>query len=779
VVTQKIRGNMLHKKLLRDILSGWKSFMAVLVICMLSVTLYCGINGSAMGMQKCLDEQFAACRLADIWIAGEISDRQAREISILPGVLDAQRRATGRATVKNLPDEPELDLFMSDEEARVNRPMLLEGNAMTQGVKNICILAEPFAIAHDLETGDRLVLDFLGMPLELLIVGIGHQAEYVVYSDGTSLITDAARFGYATVSEGTLAMFPYNGTSVLTAPGVDVGPVKEAIEALLDDAQKKVTLREDIMGIRMAVEEVEQIHALGQVFPAVFFFVAALITWSTMKRLVDNQRQQIGTLRSQGYGSGALIWHYTSYGLWIALMGSALGILLAEFFLGRTVINMLGSIYVLPGVKPYVDPVMCAAVSALTILIATGASFLSCRRSLHESPSALLRPKPPANGRRVFLEYIPFLWRNVSFSNKMVVRNIQRNIPRFIIGMMGVVGCTALLLTGFGLRDSVKYVLENHYGYTMRYDLRATLHKPLLSDGYLDALRKRANARKMESMMETGMEVWIDGGWQSKQLFVLENEPVMVRVEDSGQNPVKMPIYGALMTEKFGEETGVKPGEMILLRAPNGKTASIQVEAAISMQLGQGLYVSRLAYRYLDIFPYSPTALMLSGEEINPHALDNMDGVNTVRTLDEERESNGTITQVLDLLVMLMVLFSGALALVVLYTLGQINFFERQRELATLMVLGFYPRENKRIILHENTIVVILSVPIGLLLGPYLHGWVLHAGLPNTLEFIAYIATASWIYTPILTLVFAQIVNHIIGGKFKKVDMVEALKSVE
>ncbi|MCL1855100.1 MAG: ABC transporter permease [Clostridia bacterium] len=779
MVRHKKRGNMLNKKLLRDILSGWKSFMAVLVICMLSVTLYCGINGSAMGMQRCLDEQFAACNLADLWIAGEISGRQAGEISRIPGVLDAQRRVTGRATVKNLPGEPELDLFMSDEDARINRPMLAAGGALTRGVKNQCILAEAFANTHSLAIGDRLVLDLLGMPLELLIAGIGYQAEYVVYSDGTSMQTDAARFGYATVSEGTLAMFPYTGTSVLAAPGADVRLIKEAVEALVDDAQKKVTLREDIIGVRMAVEEVEQVHALGQVFPAVFFFVAALITWSTMKRLVDNQRQQIGTLRSQGYGSGTLIWHYTSYGLWIAVLGSALGLLMADLFLGRTVINMLGHVYVLPGVKPYVDPVMSAAVSALTVTIATGASFLSCRRSLRESPSALLRPRPPAMGRRVFLEGIPFLWRHVSFSGKMVVRNILRNIPRVIIGVVGVVGCTTLLLTGFGLRDSVKYVLENHYGYTMRYGLRVTLNKAQLSDGYLDALRKRANAREMEGMMETGIEVWLAGGWQSKRLFVLENEPAMVRVEDAGQNPVKMPMYGALITEKFGEETGLKPGDTVLLRAANGKTANIQVEGTITMQLGQGLYLSRLAYRYLDVLPYSPTVLMLCGPELNPRALDNMDGVNTVRTLDEERAYNGTITQVMDLLVILMVLFSGALALVVLYTLAQINFFERQRELATLMVLGFYPRENKRVILRENTIIVALSVPFGLLFGPHLHGWVLHAGLPNTLEFIPYIAPASWIYTPVLAVIFAQMVNYIIGGKFKKVDMVEALKSVE
>jgi putative ABC transport system permease protein len=329
------------------------------------------------------------------------------------------------------------------------------------------------------------------------------------------------------------------------------------------------------------------------------------------------------------------------------------------------------------------------------------------------------------------------------------------------------------------MRDSVNYVLDNHYGYTMRYDVRVSLNVPQLPDNYLDALKKRANARTMETMMEGGVEVWVERSWQSKLLYVLEDEPKMVHVEDAAKTPVAMPERGTLMTEKFSEETGIRLGDVVRLRAPNGKTAEVRVDGIITMQIGQGLYMSRGAYRNLDLTPYSPTSLMLQGGAIDPRALDDMEGVNTARTLEGERGSNGTITQILDLVVLLMVVFSGALALVVLYTLGQLNFYERQRELATLMVLGFYPRENKRVILRVNMIVTVIAVPAGLFIGPYLLGWVLRAGLPNTLEFIPHIARLSWALTPVITLIFAQLVNYIVGGKFKKLDMVEALKSVE
>jgi putative ABC transport system permease protein len=177
--------------------------------------------------------------------------------------------------------------------------------------------------------------------------------------------------------------------------------------------------------------------------------------------------------------------------------------------------------------------------------------------------------------------------------------------------------------------------------------------------------------------------------------------------------------------------------------------------------------------------PFIPTAVFLSGGNINPAAVEDMDGVAKVRTIEAERTGSEAVVKVLDVVVLVMVLFSGALLLVVLFTLGQLNFFERVRELATLMVLGFYPRESKHLILRENIIIAILGLPLGLYLGPFLHRWVLTYGFPTMLEFIPYIASVSWIYTPLLTLMFAQIVNILIGVKFKSVDMVEALKSVE
>lgn len=769
---------MLVKKLVRDIFLNWKSFIAVFIICMLAVTLYIGIDAGWRGMEKNLTMQFIKCATSDLWISGELSDRAIREIAELPGVDGAQRRARIRAKVVSFEHEPKLDVYMSGGMPTVNTPLVLSGELFSGDVKNQCVLSEEFALANGLSVGDTLTIRYQGYDVELTVRALGFSSEYVVFNDGYGFKTDAETFGYAYVSPGTIGFAPYSETVVKLSEGADTPAVKAQIEALLDDPLKTVLTRDDKYGIKMAIEEVEQVRALGQVFPMVFFLVAALITWSTMKRLNDNQREQIGTLRSLGYTKAQLTLHYTGYGFFISVAGSLIGIIFAKYFVGAVVMRMLSSIYVMPGASAYLNPATAAGVCALVVLIASGASYLSCRRALSDTPSNLLRPKPPQHGKRVLLERIPFLWRHFSFSAKMVMRNISRNAPRFIIGMIGITGCTALLLTGFGMRDSVAFVMNNHYGVTMRYDAKVTLNAEC-TDDYLYAIAARAGAERMEAIQEGSCEIDLCGEWTTKSLYILEDGHDMVYLEDTNGRRVWLPENGAMITAMAMEETDIFPGDVVKVRMRNGNTAEITITGVISMQLGQGIYMSRSALRQLDVMSFVPTALMLQGDSLGLAAISDMDGVDRAHTLLEDRNSYGMVLDVMDLIIYIMILFSGALAFVVLFTLGQLNFFERQRELATLMVLGFYPRENKRIILRENIIIAVCGIPVGLLLGPYLHEWVLDSGLPKTLEFIPYIARESWIYTCLMALLFAQIVNLIVGWKFKRLNMVEALKSVE
>ncbi len=768
----------LTRKLLRDLREGWKSFVAIWIICLLAVTLYMGIDATWRSMQQNLDAQFLQSNMSDLWVRGAVSDRMIRDMEALPGVQTVQRRLGASTKAQGLATEPTVTLIMSDGDPVVNKPLVYEGAYFTEGRKNECILQHRFARAHGLQVGDTLRVKLGNDQIDLTICGLGILPEYVVTNDGDEFSPSAQKYGYAFVAPGTLGFLPYSEATLTLAPGAEVKQVRAEVQELLKDQQTVVSERDDIFGIKMASEESQQLQALGTIFPVVFFVIAALITWTTMSRLVENQRLQIGTLFAQGYGRGELIRHYTSYGLMIAVLGSLGGFAGAYFAIGPILLNIMCTIYVLPGAEPYLSPWVLAAITVLVAVITGGASMLSARSALRQTPAALLRPKPPGKGTRIFLENIKGLWSRIPFSEKMILRNLLRNPTRLLMGLVGAVGCTAMLLTGFGLKDSVGYVLQNHYTRTMHYNARATLtgDAPV---NYGRSVALRAGADSFEEEMVASCEAFIGGAWAGKQVFVLENGHDMVRLSDQEGERITLPDHGVALTRKAAEDYDLTLGDPLELRVPGGRAVRTEIVSIVEVQLDQGIYASHTAWEKLDMFPWQPTSVMLRGQNLNLAAAEAMDGVDKVRTLDQERTSNSMILDIMNLVVLLMVLFAGALALVVLYNLGQLNFSERIRELATLKVLGFTPREIKKLVLRENLIITWVGLPIGLLLGPGLHLLVLEAGLPKTIQFIPYISLPSWGFTCALTILFALVVNWMLGAKFKEVNMVEALKSVE
>lgn len=767
----------LFLKLLRDLKGGWKSFLAILIICSLAVILYMGLDATWRGLDIDLDRQFEQSSMADLWVRGEISDRSLRDIAALPGVTAAQRRVAVALESDTLEEDPKISLIASEGEAAVCVPLLREGRLPER--RGECMLGERFAKAHGLKTGDTLALKDGDRRLDLSITGLGLMPEYVVSSEGDELSPSAKRMGYAFVTRETLDYLPYTEAVARLAADADAEAVREALQALFADTRTVVISRDDIFGIKMATEEAQQIRAMGAIFPLIFFLIAALITWTTMNRLVESQRLQIGSLFAIGYTRGELLRHYAGYGMLIAAGGILIGLVGARFGLASIIMYFLTASYSMPDAEPFISPAAAAIVGLALMLMTGGASVLSARRELAEAPASLLRPKPPGRGKRVLLENVKWLWRRIPFSDKMVMRNLFRSPVRLLMGLAGAIGCSALMLAGFGLQNSMDYVLLTHYTRTMHYDARVTL-SGAAAPGYGRVLAQRAGAADYEEEMIASAEALMPEGWRMKQLYVLADDHQMIALTDETGAPLTLPKKGVALTRKAADDFKLDVGGTLLLRNPGGRTIEAAVVRIVDLQLNQGVYMTRSAFEDLGLRPYLPSHVLLAGGQmIDTAQIAALDGVRTVRTLQQERDSGTATLEILNVIVLLMVLFSGALELVVFYNLGQLNFSERIRELATLRVLGFTKREMKKLVLLENIVMTVMGLPFGLMLGPPLLEVLLHYGLPNTIQFVSVISLESWLLTPGVTLLFAMLVNNILGAKFKSINMVEALKSVE
>ena len=778
MVKKKKAYSPLTRKLIRDLREGWKSFLAILIICVLSVTLYMGIDATWRCIERSVEKQFLASDMADIWVNGAVGDRVARDIKGIPGVKEAQRRVLLDGTAKGLDGAPAFTLIMNEGDAIINKPLLWGGSGDVPRKKNEVFLQTEFANEHQLSVGDILRITIGDRVLDLTICGTGTMPEYVVASSGNEMAVPPTRFGYGFVTAGTLDFAPYTQVAVQLFENADLNAVKAQIETLFKEKAVVITNRDDVPGIKMAIEEAQQIRDMNGIFPVVFFVIAALITWTTMGRLVENQRLQIGSLLALGYSRRELLWHYAGYGLFLAGGGSVLGLIGARYAIAPLLMYFLRTAYILPGEVPHLDILSSAIVVGIIALITGGAGLLSARTALKMTPAGLLRPKPPGKGKRVVLENIGPVWQRISFSSKMILRNLLRNPVRVLMGMIGAMGCTALMLTGFGLRDSVDYVMTSHYTRTMRYDARVVLKQDAPSD-YGKAIALRAGAESYEEQMMLALDAQVKDEWHAKAVYVLENNHDKMWLYDGEGARISLPESGAVLSKKAAEDMGLEDAESLTLRLPGERPLEIPIVGLVELQLDQGIYFSRAAWENLKLMPFIPNQILLSGGALDLQAADGMDGVEKIRTLKDEQASNEKILEILNIIVVILVLFSGVLAFVVFYNLGQLNFSERIRELATLKVLGFTPREIKKLVLRENIIITLMGLPFGMIAGPLLHYTVLTYGLPHTIQFSPYIALTSWGITIAMTIVFAMLVNWMLGAKFKEVNMVESLKSVE
>ena len=535
------------------------------------------------------------------------------------------------------------------------------------------------------------------------------------------------------------------------------------------------------------------IDALAKIFPVFFFAVAALVCLTTMTRMVDEQRINIGTLKGLGYKTSQISKKYILYALIACLTGSILGLAIGFSVFPTVIFFAYGMMYSIENIVYVFSIPIAIGITSLALIIITLSAYMACSKELKETPAILMRPKAPKSGKRILLERVPFIWNRFSFISKVTVRNIFRYKKRFLMTVLGIAGCTALILTGFGIKDSIEMILTGQYGTLFKYDMSLVIQSDM-TDKQIYELRKNLSdideINKYEFFSYENGDIKVNNTTKEITIVVPENLKKMdkfIHLQDrKTQNPIELNNKGIVLTEKIARDLGVKAGDEIELINSDDKKAKIKVSHITENYISHYAYIS--PENYIKLFEKDLDFNRVIGILNNPSVkiedklskklfdIETIDGI-TFNTASKETFHN-TIKN-LNYVVLIMIISAGALAFVVLYNLTNVNISERIREIATIKVLGFYDKEVSAYIYRENIILTIIGTVVGLGLGTILHKFIMVTVEIQSMMFGRVIDMSSYFIATVLTIVLSLFVNLAMFYKLRNVKMVESLKSVD
>lgn len=541
-------------------------------------------------------------------------------------------------------------------------------------------------------------------------------------------------------------------------------------------------------------DNADRIRAIAKVFPILFFIVAALISLTTMTRMVEEQRTQIGTLKALGYGKLSIAGKYLNYALLATVGGSIFGVLFGEKVFPYIIVTAYKIMYThVPDVViPYnwEYGIMAAGAAILCTGLAT---LLACYKELASQPAVLMRPPAPKQGKRVFLERIPFIWKHLSFIWKSTIRNLIRYKKRFFMTVFGIGGCMALMIVGFGLRDSIFAIGKLQYGELQLYDGMVILNTDAEEEDRKELVEYLSSEKAVSDIMEGySKKVTISKGKEEQEVYLSvpsdleKNKEFQVFRNRITKKEFELEKNSVILTEKAAQLLDVEKGDKIVLEDKDEKQAELQVTDICENYMEHYLYIPPETYREIYGEDMEPNTVYFKMKnfnekgvkEIGENILDKRGALNVTYTYNIQGQLDDMLES-LDIVIVVLIISAGLLAFVVLYNLNNINITERKRELATIKVLGFYDKEVSAYVLRENILLTIIGVVVGIALGSILHRFVIVTVEIDSVMFTRIIENISFVLSAALTCMFSFLVNAVMYFKLKKIDMVESLKSVE
>ncbi len=562
---------------------------------------------------------------------------------------------------------------------------------------------------------------------------------------------------------------------------------------LIEEGKWYVLDRESQYGYMDYKGAADRMESIATVFPVFFYLVAALVCLTTMTRMVDEQRSQIGTLKALGYTKGQIAFKYIFYAVCASLGGSIVGLLIGMTGFPAILYTVWLIMYTLPSVRLILQLPLMLVVTLISVLVITAAAMSACYASLMETPALLMRPKAPQMGKPILLERMTFIWKRFSFTAKVTARNIFRYKKRFLMTVIGISGCTALLVAGFGIKDSISDIVVRQFGNVFKYDSLVRLEDDLTDKEKNYTLENLVEQPGIaDATMVSMQNIIVYDGKQSKDAYLtvvndLDQFKDFVSLHDrKSMEEYALSSNGVIISERISRSFNLKVGDEVEIENADGLRRFVKIDAICENYVEHYFFMSSSAYKSAfgykadqNTFLVKVAESYIDNQSEVASQIKSFDEVSTLSFNSGIKDNFNDMISSLNLIVIILVVCAGGLAFIVLYNLTNVNISERLREIATLKVLGFHDNEVKSYVYYENIILTFIGALVGLFLGTALLQFVMIVVELENLMFGREIHTISYIVSIVITVAFAYIVNMSMSKKLREIPMVESLKSVE
>ena len=771
---------MIWKNFMRELGYTTSRLLSVIVIITVAVFIHVGLSGIPYNSDRMAKNYYSRQNIADYWITGTRIDRtDIRALRRIHGISEVQPRIVLDAEQwRN--ENVTLTLYAIADGYHINIPFLVEGDYPKNSRE--MMVSSAFAEQQNLRIGDtyEMVISGTEQRISKTICALIKNPECLFHVGANTPTPDFSKYGFAYMNEGALEDIweanTYNQVCIKVENGVSAAYIKSQISTVLGQKAISVLALADNDRAYNLANQTETVRMIIVIFPIMFFLVAILIMFSTMSRLIENARTSIGTMKALGYADRTILLYYLLYAVMVAVVGFTIGVLPANQIITKSIMSLTLRPLDLPAYQILPDLSAWASSFLLACTFSIGTTFIITEKALREKPVECMRPRPPKKVKKLMLEKIPLLWNRLNFSMKYIVRNIFRNKAKMFICVVGVSGCMALILASLSMKDSIDNYLELLITNQHKYDVLLTFDRSVTREQY-EHIGKMEIVSGVQYEMSMTAKIYASNQLETARFIVTDNVIVLSLIDAYSPPIFMLPEDGVIIGKDIADKLGYRVGDIAIISFSGDRNYyAIPIQGVLAGV--NGIYAGRDYWRSLSK-GFSPTSIYVKTSDIDKlePRISNFDFVSSMTHKDALSGAVSSRIASMSTIVYILIAFGAVLALVVLYNLGIMSFYEQIRNSATLLVLGFYDKETRELLLTENIIFTLIGIIIGAPFGTKMAQMIL--GYTGSIEFELTVRPFSYVLAATITMCFAMIVNMIIGRKMKHIDMLGALKSVE